>query len=180
MLLEVQYYLAEPTTMLIAALASSAIKSIYGGIQSARASREMRKVLSNQPTPYVPEAIQRIAQEPVSQSLISLQNEQQARRTSQAMQAFSQMGARGSQGILTALDAERAFEANRIAGYDQQRINALRLLGAAQDAKQMRDMDLWKMSLRSALTERLAGAKNIESGLSDAISSFMYYNMMKG
>lgn len=165
-------------SLLAAAAASGLMKSIYGGIQSMRASRQINKVLKNQPTPYVPEAIQKFAQEPVSERLIQLQNEQRARRTSQAIQAFSQMGARGAQGITSVLDNERAFESSVVAGYDQQRANALRLLGQAQDVRQLRDMELWRMSLKAALQERLAGAKNIESGISDVMTGFVYDSLL--
>lgn len=97
---------------------------------------------------------------------MTAQQEADARRTAQSIGALQKAGARGILGgVQGVVDAERASERNRMAGYEQARRDALGQLGAAQQDVQNRKMANYLSKMAAAQRVLEAGQQNITGAL---------------
>lgn len=162
----------DPLTLgsLIVSGASAANKAIQGYRQQRDARRAMAGL--QEPTIEVPAALRQRAQEPIAEQIMTAQAEEQARRTGQSVGALQKAGARGIIGGLGGvMDAERRFERNRMANYEQERRGALGELGAAQRDVQAREMQNYLQKIQASQRGLEAGQQNVAGAL-DTASQF--------
>jgi len=152
------------------AIAQAAVglgSAIYGGVQARRANKELRRLNRERPAIEVPEAIRRLAAEPIAESYIRAQEMGAQRRTGQAVDAASRLGSRGTLGVLpSVLDNERIGEQQRFGQYEQARQQALGMLGNAELDVQNRENQRWLQQVAGSQAELNAGNQNIFGGLS--------------
>lgn len=173
----------DPTTIgLLSTALSAGYKGIQGGIQQRQANQALRALEGQEPDIYVPSAIRQRAQEPIAREFMSAQEESEARRTAQSVGALQKAGSRGILGGLGGvMDAERASERNRMAGYEQERRGALGDLGRAELDVQNRKMQNYLSKIQAAIRAKEAGQQNIAGALdtvSDAGQQFMSAELM--
>lgn len=163
--------MADPLTLL--ALAGMATSAIGRGVTGMRQQRDARRALSalenQEPTIAVPSAIRQRVLEPISQELLTKQQEEQARRTAESVGALQKAGARGIIGGLSSvMDAERAGERTRMAGLEQERRSALGQLGQAELDVQGRKMQNYLSKITAAQRALEAGQQNVMGALDTA------------
>lgn len=155
--------------LLAASIGQSALgagQSIFGGIQSRRAKREMDRLIANAPRPEVPAAIRKMADEPISAELLRAETEGSRRRTAESADALSRAGSRAMIGALPQItEQERIGDVERTGRLEQLRTNALGQLGQAEAQAQQQQQALWMQQLKGAQMERAAGDQSIMSGL---------------
>lgn len=151
-------------------LPSLLYRSITGYKQRKAAKQALRELEGTEPAIEVPASIRQRAQEPISQQLMSAQQEADARRTAQSIGALQKAGARGILGgVQGVVDAERVSERNRMAGYEQARRDALAQLGVSELDVQNRKMSNYLSKMSAAQRALEAGQQNI-AGVFDTIS----------
>lgn len=152
-------------------LPSSAYRAYTGAKQVKDARRALSELEGKEPAIEVPSAIRQRALEPISEQLMTAQAEEQQRRTAESVGALQKAGARGILGGLNrVLDAERASERNRMAGYEQERKRALGELGSAEMNVQQRRMQNYLSKVAAATRALEAGQQNI-MGVLDPIAN---------
>jgi len=154
-------------------LISSGLSAAYKGYQGYQQQKDAKKAMSGlkEPTIEVPAAMRQMAQEPISERVMSAQAQEQARRTAQSVGALQKAGARGIMGGLGGvMDAERSFERNRMANYEQARNEAMGRLGAAEMDVQNRNMQNYLQKMGAAQRGLEAGQQNI-AGVLDSVSN---------
>jgi uncharacterized protein (UPF0147 family) len=162
----------DPVTIgLLSTALSAGYKGIQGGIQQRQANQALKALEGQEPDIYVPSAIRQRAQEPIAREFMSAQEESEARRTAQSVGALQKAGSRGIIGGLGGvMDAERASERNRMAGYEQERRGALGDLGRAEMDVQNRQMANYLSKIQAATRAKEAGQQNIAGAL-DTVSN---------
>lgn len=163
--------MADPIT--IGALIGSGLSAAYKGYQGYKQQKDAKEAMKrlNEPTIEVPAAMRQMAQEPISERVMSAQAQEQARRTAQSVGALQKAGARGIMGGLGGvMDSERSFERNRMANYEQARNEAMGRLGAAEMDVQNRKMQNYLQKMGAAQRSLEAGQQNI-AGVFDSVSN---------
>lgn len=149
-------------------LGSTLFKGLAGNKQRKDAQREIDNLEGQEPEIAVPMAYQNLVSEPVAEEYIQIQEDNAARRTGQTVGALKYAGARGIMGGLNkALDSERNQERGRIAGYEQERKQAMGRLASQQADVQRRKMQNYLSKLNAARQAKMAGQQNISSAFSD-------------
>lgn len=157
-------------------IASQLPSILYRGITGLKQRRDAREALrqleGKEPAIETPAAIRQRALEPISETVMQAQSDEQARRTAESVGALQKAGARGIIGGLPrVLDAERASERNRMAGYEQERKRALSEFGQAEMNTQNRRMQNYLSKVAAATRALEAGQQNIMGSL-DTIAGF--------
>lgn len=159
-------------TLAVAGAAQGAIglgQSIYGGIQSRRAKRELGRLIAERPRPFVPSATRRMAAEPIAPELLRSEELASQRRTAASTDAAGRAGGRAMIGALPqVMESERVGDVERTGRLSQLRTNALQNLGQAEMTQQQMENQLWQQQLQGAQMERAAGDQNIMAGISGA------------
>lgn len=151
-------------------LPQTIMRARTGFNQVRDARRALRELENQRPTIEVPAALRQVAQEPISEQIMDAQAEEQARRTAQSVGALQKAGARGILGGLgKTVDAERASERNRMAGYEQARRGAMSNLGNAQLDVQRRKLADYVQQMNAARGTLEAGQQNI-MGILDPVT----------
>jgi len=166
-----------------AAIAQGALglgQSLFGIGQRSRAKKEMERLRKNQPDIFVPSALRKLANEPVSREYMDTMEEGAQRRTSQAIGALGKGGSRTlAGGLPTMLDNERIGERERAAQYEQERKRAMGTLAQAEERVQDRKLGVWQNDVAGARGELGAGQQNIFGGAESAAAATPYIPFSK-
>ena len=159
-----------PDPITIGAAATSLLGGAYRGIQGIRQQRDARRALEGlegqEPDIYVPSSIRQRAIEPISQQLLTAEQEAAARRTAESVGALQKAGARGIiGGVNRVMDSERADQRARTARNEQERRSALGALGAAEMDVQGRKMTNYLQKIQAAQRALEAGQQNVAGAL---------------
>ncbi len=178
-------------------------KSIFGGVQAAKAQKKMNKLMSNRPTYQIPEAYQKMlgiyqnmaqGEMPGQSYYENMIGQTTARALSNAERgAISSQAFQGS--VLNAQDKElEALNNLALMGVQYKTQQMQNLAGAQEKMGQLQDTAFeynknqpWQMQMNMAAGNRQAGMQNLFGGLGEIGSSVMnlvgtkyYADMLKG
>lgn len=142
-----------------------AYQAIEGVRQQREAERALRELRRNRPDLAVPTAIRRLADEPIAEEFMEMQEMGAQRRTSQAIDTLGKAGGRGLGMVARVAENERIGEQQRAGQYEQTRQQALSQLGAAEERLNRMEFQQYLNDINAARMSMEAGQQNVMSGI---------------
>jgi len=145
-------------------------KAIYGGIQANRAKKAEKAFDKTRLDDQVSSATRKMADQPISQDLITGLKEQQGSNMASSMSALSKDPRNALAGI-NALN--RNANTQNLNLLDKQQIaktNAMKNLATEQNRVKKQDIDVASSELKGIQEEKAAGVQNIFGGVEDVAS----------